>query len=123
LEELILQAGGFTEAATARRVEISRRVMDSDLTSSSAITAQVFQVDINKDLNFSNPQFELKPFDIVSIRSAIGYEIQRQVKIEGEVLYPGTYTIINKDERVSDLVKRAGGLTALAYIKGASLKR
>ncbi len=123
LEELILKAGGFTEAATPQRVEISRRVKNSNLTAADAITAQVFQVDIDKDLNFSKPKFELQPFDIVSVRSSIGYEVQRQVKVEGEVLYPGMYTITNKDERVSDLLKRAGGLTALAYIKGASLKR
>ena len=123
LEELILMAGGFTEAATSQRVEISRRVKNSNLTSADAITAQVFQVDIDKDLNFSKPKFELEPFDIISVRSSIGYEVQRQVKVEGEVLYPGMYTIISKDERVSDLLKRAGGLTALAYAKGASLKR
>lgn len=123
LEALILRAGGFTEGATPQRVEISRRVKNSNLNSASAITAQVFQIDIDKDLNFSKPKFELQPFDIISVRSSIGYEVQRQVKIEGEVLYPGMYTIINKDERVSDLVKRAGGLTALAYAKGASLKR
>jgi len=123
LEELILQAGGFTEAATAQRLEVSRRVKDSNISSTSAITAQVFQIDIDKDLNFSKPKFELQPFDIVSVRSSIGYEVQRQVKVEGEVLYPGMYTITNKDERVSDLLKRAGGLTALAYVKGASLKR
>lgn len=123
LEELILKAGGFTEAATTQRVEISRRVKNSNLTASDAVTAQVFQVDVDKDLNFSNPKFELLPFDIISVRSSIGYEIQRQVKVEGEVLYPGMYTITNKDERVSDLLKRAGGLTALAYAKGASLKR
>jgi protein involved in polysaccharide export with SLBB domain len=74
-------------------------------------------------LNFSKPKFELQPFDIISVRSSIGYEVQRQVKVEGEVLYPGMYTIISKDERVSDLLRRAGGLTALGYAKGASLKR
>jgi len=123
LETLIQQAGGFTEGASTKRIEISRRVRNSNLTSPSAITAQVFQVDISKDLNFSSPKFELEPFDIVSVRSSIGYEIQRQVKVEGEVLYPGVYTIINKDEKISDLLKRAGGLTELAYSKGASLKR
>ncbi|HQS53184.1 MAG TPA: SLBB domain-containing protein, partial [Daejeonella sp.] len=97
LEELILKAGGFTEAATSQRVEISRRVKNSNLTAADAITAQVFQVDIDKDLNFSKPKFELQPFDIISVRSSIGYEVQRQVKVEGEVLYPGMYTIISKD--------------------------
>jgi len=123
LEELILKAGGFTEGATSQRVEISRRVRNSNSTTADAITAQVFQVDIDKNLNFSKPKFELEPFDIISVRSSIGYEVQRQVKVEGEVLYPGMYTITSKDERVSDLLKRTGGLTALAYVKGASLKR
>jgi protein involved in polysaccharide export with SLBB domain len=80
-------------------------------------------IDIDKELNFSKPKFELLPFDIVSVRGSMGYEIQRQVKVEGEVLYPGMYTISNKNERVSDLIERAGGLTTLAYTKGASLKR
>jgi protein involved in polysaccharide export with SLBB domain len=123
LEELIIQAGGFSESASPQRVEISRRVKSSDQNSEQAKTAEVFQINIEKDLNLSVPKFELQPFDIVSVRSSIGYEIQRQVKIEGEVLYPGMYTISNKNERVSDLVERAGGLTALAYTKGASLKR
>lgn len=123
LEELIIQAGGFTEGASARRVEVSRRVRNSDVLSQSAITAEVFQVDIDRDLKFSREAFVLHPFDIVSVRNASGYEVQRQVKIQGEVVYPGTYTILNKDERISDIVKRAGGLTVLAYTKGASLKR
>jgi hypothetical protein len=123
LEELIMKAGGFTEAATPQRVEISRRVKNSNASTADAITAQVFQVDVDINLNFSKTKFELQPFDIISVRSSIGYEVQRQVKVEGEVLYPGMYTIINKDERVSDLIRRAGGLTALGYAKGASLKR
>ncbi len=123
LEELILKAGGLTEAAATKRIDVARRVKDSNISSTSAETAQVFQIDIDRNLNFSSPKFQLQPFDIVSVRSSIGYEIQRQVKVEGEVLYPGTYTITNRDERVSDLLKRAGGLTALAYVEGASLKR
>ena len=123
LEELILKAGGFTEAATPQRVEISRRVKNSNISASDAIIAKVFQIDIDRNLNFSKPKFELQPFDIISVRSSIGYEVQRQVKVEGEVLYPGMYTITSKDERVSDLLRRAGGLTALGYAKGASLKR
>jgi protein involved in polysaccharide export with SLBB domain len=123
VEELIIQAGGFSESASPQRVEISRRVRSSDQNSELSKTAEVFLIDIDKNLNFSKPKFELAPFDIVSVRSSMGYEIQKQVKVEGEVLYPGMYTISNKNERVSDLVERAGGLTALAYAKGASLKR
>ena len=123
LEELIIKAGGFKESATPNRIEISRRVKNSDATSTSATTSEVFQIDVNLDLTVSNSNFTLKPFDIVMVRSSPGYEKQKQVRIDGEVLFPGYYSITRKDERLSDLVKRAGGLTALAYTNGASLKR
>src|SRR5690606_2163893 len=67
--------------------------------------------------------FELKPFDIVNIRVSTGYLVQKQVRIEGEVRYPGVYTLTKKDERISDLIERAGGFTDFAYLKGASLRR
>lgn len=123
LGELILKAGGFSESATPQRIEISRRVKNSDATSASARTAEVFQVDADRNLSIEASKFILEPFDIVTVRSSPGYETQKQVKIEGEVLYPGYYTITKKDERISDLIKRAGGLTALSFTDGASLKR
>ncbi|WP_370527244.1 SLBB domain-containing protein [Pedobacter sp. SYSU D00535] len=123
LEDLVLLAGGFKEGATPRRIEIARRVKDSEAGAANSRTAQVFQVDVDQNLKIQGPRFELQPFDIVVVRSATGYETQRQVRVEGEVLYPGTYTITRKDERISDLVKRAGGFTDLAYLEGASLKR
>ncbi len=122
LEDAIIQAGGFKDSATPNRVEISRRVKNSDALSASAITAEVFQINVDKDLKIA-AGFELTPFDIITVRPSSGYEIQKQVRIEGEVLFPGTYTLIKKDERISDLIKRAGGMTALAYTEGASLKR
>lgn len=125
LEELIMKAGGFNEAATPQRIEISRRVNNEESISgsSSAKTAQIFQIAVDKDLKANAGKFILKPFDLITVRTAPGYETQKQVTIEGEVLYPGTYTLTRKDERISDLVKRAGGLTQLAYEDGASLKR
>ncbi|OAQ38807.1 capsule biosynthesis protein [Pedobacter psychrophilus] len=123
LEELIIKSGGFKEAATPQRIEISRRVKNSDATSKSALSAEVFIMSIDKNLNIEAAKFVLQPFDIVTVRSAPGYQIQRNIRIDGEVLYPGTYTITKKDERISDIIKRAGGLTALAYTDGASLKR
>lgn len=123
LEDIIIQAGGFKEGASPKRIEISRRIKNSDINSISAKTAEVFQVNVDKELHFIGEKFILQPFDIVTVRNETGYEVQRQVKVEGEVLFPGIYIISNKDERVSDLVKRAGGLTPLAYSLGASLKR
>jgi protein involved in polysaccharide export with SLBB domain len=123
LEALIQMAGGFKEGATPNRIEISRRIKNSDATSASAQTAEVFTVNVDPDLKVQQDGFTLKPFDIVSIRSSESYHVQRQIKIEGEVLYPGVYTIIKKDERISDIIKRAGGLSPLAYVEGASLRR
>lgn len=123
LEDLIQIAGGFKEGATPSRIEISRRIKNSDAKSASASTAQVFTVNVDQNLKLQGERFTLQPFDIVSVRNSAGYQIQKQVKLEGEVLYPGTYTITKKDERISDLIKRAGGLTPLAYAEGASLKR
>jgi len=123
LEALLIKAGSFKESGTGKRIEVSRRVKNSDATSTSAITSEVYIIDIEKDLSNTSPNFILTPYDIVTVRSSPGYEIQRQVRVDGEVLYPGYYTITRKNERISDLVTRAGGLTALAYTNGASLKR
>jgi protein involved in polysaccharide export with SLBB domain len=123
LESLIQMAGGFKEGATPNRIEISRRVKSSDARSKNASTAQIFTVNIDKDLKLVGEPFSLQPFDIVFVRSTEGYQVQRNVTLQGEVLYPGIYTIQRKDERISDIIKRAGGLTALAFPEGGSLKR
>lgn len=123
LESVIQLAGGFKEGATPNRIEISRRIKNSDATSASARTAELFVVNVDQNLKLQGTPFTLMPFDIISVRNSEGYTVQKQVKLEGEVLYPGIYTIIRKDERISELIKRAGGLTSSAYPDGASLKR
>jgi len=123
LQSLIQMAGGFKEGATPNRIEIARRIKDSDANSRTARTADILNVNISRDLTLQDSAFVLQPFDIVSIRSAEGYQVQQQVKVEGEVLYPGIYTVTRKDERISDIIKRAGGLTSLSFAEGASLKR
>lgn len=123
LQALIQMAGGFKEGATPNRIEIARRIKNGDANSLTAKTAEVLNINISKDLNLQDSTFVLQPFDIVSVRSAEGFQTQKQVKVEGEVLYPGIYTITTKDERISDIIKRAGGLTVLSFAEGASLKR
>jgi len=123
LEALIQKAGGFKEGATPERIEISRRVKNSDVMSLSAVTAQVFTVNVDPKLQLIGEPFILQPFDIVSVRNSEGFQTQKQVRIEGEVLHPGIYTLSRKDERISDVMKRVGGLTPSAYADGASLKR
>lgn len=122
LEELIMQAGGFTESGSGNRVEVARRVVNAEAMSTSATTAQIFHVNLDRSLKEA-ADFELRPFDMISIRAEAGYVKQRMVRIEGEVLYPGQYSISRKDERISDIIKRAGGFTPYAYVDGVSLKR
>src|SRR5690606_16632196 len=88
----------------------------------STSISQVFNVDLDPKLK-NSVNFRLQPYDIISVYSLPGYETQRNVKVEGEVLYPGYYTIQRKDEKISDIIKRAGGLTASADPEGGSLKR
>ncbi len=119
--DLIVRAGGFTEGASNKRIEVARRVFDSDPRQKDTKVADVFKIDIN-DLKTSD-SFTLKPYDIVSIYSLPGYEMPKMVRIEGEVMYPGPYSIQKKNEKISDLIRRAGGLTASADVDGSSLKR
>lgn len=123
VEDLILRAGGFAEGASPKRIEVARRINNADPESKSSKVAEVFSVDVDSQLKLEQVGFGLMPFDIVSVYSLPGYEKQRTVKVEGEVLYPGSYTIQTKNEKISDLLKRAGGLTASADVQGGSLKR
>ncbi|MDB4926315.1 SLBB domain-containing protein [Mucilaginibacter sp.] len=121
--DLIIKAGGFAEGASSKRIEVSRRVYDSDPSLKNSRVAQVYSVNVDANLKFEDINFSLKPFDIVSVYSLPGYETQKIVKVEGEVIFPGYYTIQNKNEKISDLIRRTGGLTQSADIEGGSLKR
>lgn len=123
VEDLILKAGGFEAGASPKRIEVARRISNADLTSKSTKIADVFNVDVDGQLKLEGANFILQPFDIVSVYNLPGYEKQRTVKVEGEVLYPGNYTIQTKNEKISSLIERAGGLTASADVSGGSLKR
>ena len=108
--DLIVKAGGFAQGASPKRIEVARRINDSDPTSKNSLVAQVFSVDVDANLQNATADFRLKPYDIVSVYSLPGYEVQKIVKVEGEVLYPGYYTIQKKNEKISDIIARAGGL-------------
>ena len=123
VEDLIIRSGGFTEGASKKRLEVARRIDNSDPNSKNSAVAQVFSVNVEPDFKKTDASFKLKPFDIISVYSLPGYEKQKVIKVEGEVLYPGFYTIKKKNEKISDLVARAGGLTASADVDGAALQR
>jgi protein involved in polysaccharide export with SLBB domain len=125
IEDVIIQAGGLMESASFARLEVARRIRNNVATTSSNQIAEVFQFPITQNLQLSESanKFTLQPFDQVFIRRSPGYEVQSLVRVEGEVAFPGSYTISNKSERISDLIKRSGGLTEEAYPKGARLIR
>ncbi|MBL4745958.1 MAG: SLBB domain-containing protein [Flavobacteriaceae bacterium] len=120
IEDLIAMAAGFTDGADANTIDISRRLKDGSFETIS----QNFKVKVQGDLSMSmSSSFVLKPFDIVSVRYLKGYSIQKKVQVLGEVNFPGDYAITNKNERISDLIRRAGDLSPYAYLKGATLIR
>ncbi|NVJ47150.1 MAG: SLBB domain-containing protein [Cytophagia bacterium] len=121
VQDLIVLAGGLTEGASGSIVEISRRNTNASLNT----MAEIITIQIDKSLSLSKEDRNqvLQPFDQVFIRKAPGYTIQQQVTVEGEVIAPGTYSISRKDERISDILKRAQGLTTYAYPEGAILIR
>jgi protein involved in polysaccharide export with SLBB domain len=123
VEDLIVEAGGLTQAASPKRIEVARRVNNADPNQLNSPIADISIINIDENYSVNGKPFVLQPFDMVSVYSSPGYEKQRTVKIEGEVLYPGNYTISTKSEKISSLVKRAGGLTVSADVESGTLKR
>jgi protein involved in polysaccharide export with SLBB domain len=124
LEDIILQAGGITEAASTARIDVYRRTKDPGSTTLGDLSSimQSFTL-VDGEIVSSDPDFVLQPYDQIIVRRSPAYEIQQMVTVEGEVLFEGDYAKISKDERLSSLVNRAGGPTQYAYIKGARLSR
>ena len=124
LKDLILQAGGFTEAASLARIDISRRVRDAKASADTKSAAQSFSFSLDEQYNLiQDTTFILMPYDEVYVRKSPAYEPQQNVSIRGQVNFPGIYTMTSKDYRLSDLVKTAGNFTQLAYVPGARLIR
>ena len=124
VEDLILQAGGLNDAASIMKVDVARRIADAAATTSSDTIAHTFSFAIKDGFVIDGqPGFVLKPYDEVYVRTSPGYFKQQNVNVEGEVLYSGTYTLSKKSQRLSEMIKQAGGVTNTAYVKGARLER
>jgi len=125
VEDIILQCGGLLESASFARLEIARRIKNKMAENSSNQVAEIYQFQISQDLKLTNvaSKFTLQPFDQIFVRRSPGYMIQALVRVEGEVAFPGSYSLSSKMERISDMIKRGGGLTPEAYVKGARLVR
>lgn len=122
--DLITMAGGLTEAASLEKIEVARRITTAEDNADGNQMAKVFTFDLDKSLQaVGNTDFKLQPYDQITIHRSPNYKEQKSVFIGGEVLYEGNYTLTNKDERLSSIIKRAGGLTAKAFVSGANLVR
>lgn len=124
VEDLIFQAGGLLDGASTARVDIARRIVDPDATTPSEQLSQVYSVSIDQGIKVGSGEgFVLRPYDVVTVRKSPGYESQEFVKVEGNVLFTGSYALQKRNERVSEIVRRAGGVLEGAYVKGARLTR
>lgn len=124
LEDIIIQAGGLKESASTVRVDISRRIKDNKGTEAVSTIGEMYSFSLKDGFVIDGePGFVLQPYDQVYVRRSPAYQEQVNVSISGEVLYEGSYALTEKSERLSDLIKKAGGVTPFAYIKGARLSR
>lgn len=124
LEDLIIRAGGLRESASTVRVDVSRRIKDPKSTHSTDSISQMFTFALKDGFVIDGEQgFTLQPYDQVFVRRSPGYQAQQNVRVTGEVIFGGTYAMTTTEERLSDLVKKAGGATPKAYLRGAKLIR
>ena len=120
IEDVIAMSGGLERGADPQVISVSRRLKDGSFKTLS----EVYAVSSDENLAINNGKpFYIQPFDVIDVRYSKGYTAQKNVSISGEVKYSGSYTLINKNERISDLIERAGGFTEFAYVKGAALIR
>lgn len=124
IEDLIIQAGGLTDAASTARVDVSRRMMDPKATSVTKQLTKTFTFKLKDGFVVDGtPGFILEPYDEVYVRRSPGYYSQRNITVSGEVVFDGNQALTSKTMRLTEAIKAAGGVTQEAYVKGARLER
>lgn len=125
LGEVIRKADGFTDAASLAKVEVARRISNRTSIATGLNTTEIFTFPIDPSLNIQDEasSFQLEAFDLVFVRRSPGYQTQKLVQVNGEVIFPGSYALSRKNESISELVSRSGGITPEAYLPGATLRR
>jgi len=124
IEDLVLRAGGLTDAASLVKVDVSRRIRDTKALQSGQDISQNFSFSLQDGFVVDGqPGFTLEPYDVVQVRRSPGFMDPRTVHVEGEVVFEGDFNLSKKNQRLSDLIKAAGGVTHEAYVKGARLER
>ena len=124
VEDLIIQAGGLTDQASMARVDVSRRLMDPHSTAKTHEISKTFSFDLEDGLVINSDRtFVLMPYDVVHVRYSPSYSTPRNITVEGEVNYEGAHTLKSRNQRLSDAINMAGGITDDAYLRGATLVR
>lgn len=124
LEDFVLQAGGLKQTASTVKVDVSRRIVNPKALTTDSVIARTYTFALKDGFVIDGtPGFKLMPFDEVYVRKSPGYYKQQNVAVEGEVMFSGTYTLSKKNQRLSDLIKSAGGVNDRGYIAGARLER
>ena len=124
IEDLVMKAGGLTDAASVAKVTVSRRLVDPKATEATSDLAKTYSFSLKDGFVIDGtPGFTLEPYDIVQVFRSPGFHTPRTITVEGEVNFAGSYTLEKKNQRLSDLVKMAGGITEDAYVEGARLER
>jgi len=124
LEDLVIQSGGLREAASVARVDVSRRIKNPYGVADSDTIGEIYTFSLKEGFVVDGrPGFVLQPYDEVYVRRSPGYHAQQNVQIEGEILFGGSYALTTREERLSDLIRKAGGGTRYAYLRGAKLTR
>lgn len=124
LEDFVLQAGGLKQTASTVKVDVSRRIVNSKALTTDSVIARTYTFALKDGFVIDGtPGFKLMPFDEVYVRKSPGYYKQQNVVVEGEVMFSGTYTLSKKNQRLSDLIKSAGGVNDRGYVAGARLER
>ncbi|WP_315350206.1 SLBB domain-containing protein [Hoylesella saccharolytica] len=124
LEDLVLQAGGLKESASTVKVDVARRIINSKALTTDSVISRTYTFALKDGFVIDGqPGFTLQPFDEVYVRKSPGYNEQKNIEVRGQVMFAGTYTLVSKNERLTDAIKKAGGITDMAYVKGARLER
>ena len=124
IEDFIILAGGLQDGASTSRVDVTRRKKDSNGTVATNDIGELYSFPIKNGLVADGDRsFVLEPYDEVMVHRSPSYNEQRHFTVNGEVNFPGTYSLTSREERISDIVKKAGGLTQFAYADGARLIR
>lgn len=124
VQDLILQAGGLLRSASVARVDVARMVLDKESLIAQGDIATYYTFSLKDGFSLDGADhFVLEPYDVVTVRRSPSFVENRTVSIFGEVNFPGRYNLNKREERVVDLIKKAGELTDFAYVKGARLIR